>query len=94
MLAKTMLGEIEALPSPPADLRAVLVEHSESDTQYNRTQIENLLGRKPDHTVQPAPELARQAIEQGTPVVLMQPESVLARQLSDLSQELLAQATT
>jgi pilus assembly protein CpaE len=94
MLAKTMLDEIGALPLPPADLRAVLVEHSESDAQYNRAQIENLLGRKPDHVIQPAPELARQAIEQGTPVALMQPESALARQLSALSQELLAQATT
>jgi Flp pilus assembly CpaE family ATPase len=89
MLAKTMLDEIQALASPPADLRAVLVEHSEGDTEYSRAQLEIFLGRKPAHTIKPAPALARQAVEQGTPVVSMQPESALAKQLYDLSQELL-----
>ncbi len=93
-LAKTMLDEIQALESPPADLRAVLVERTESDTEYNRLQIEKSIGRKPAHTIKPAPGLASQAIEQGSPIVLMQPESALARQLYDLSQELLAQAAS
>ena len=89
-LAEALLDQLESLDPPPGDLRIFLVNRAESDATYSQEEIENLLGRELVAVVKPAGELLRRAVEQGTPIVLMQPESEIAEQLRGLSRELLA----
>ena len=89
-LAEALLDQLESLDPPPGDLRIFLVKRAESDATYSQEEIENLLGRELVAVVKPAGELLRRAVEQGTPIVLMQPESEIAEQLRGLSRELLA----
>jgi DNA-binding response OmpR family regulator len=89
-LAEALLDQLESLDPPPGDLRVFLVKRVESDATYSQEEVENLLGRELAAVVKPAGELSRRAVEQGTPIVLMQPESGIAEQLRGLSQELLA----
>jgi pilus assembly protein CpaE len=88
-LAERLLGELESLAPPPSTLHVVLVQRTESGAAYSQAEVENLLEHKLASIIPPAPDLARQAAEQGLPVVLAQPESAIARQLYDLSQQLL-----
>ena len=89
-LAEALLDQLESLDPPPGDLRIFLVKRAESDATYSQEEVENLLGRELAAVVRPAGELLRRAVEQGTPIVLMQPESEIAQQLRGLSRELLA----
>ena len=89
-LAEALLDQLESLDPPPGDLRIFLVNRAESDATYSQEEVENLLGRELAAVVKPAGELLRRAVEQGTPIVLMQPESEIAEQLRGLSRELLA----
>jgi len=89
-LAEALLDQLESLDPPPGDLRIFLVKRAESDATYSQEEVENLLGRELAAVVKPAGELLRRAVEQGTPIVLMQPESEIAEQLRGLSRELLA----
>lgn len=88
-LAEALLDKLQSLDPPPSDLRVVMVERVEASTAFNQAEVEDLLGRKLDGVIKPAPELAHQAVECGMPIVLMQPESEVAGQLRDLSQRLL-----
>jgi DNA-binding response OmpR family regulator len=88
-LAERLLGELESLDPPPSNLYVVLVQRAESSAAYSQAEVENLLSHKLARIIPPAPDLARQATEQGIPIILAQPESAIARQLYDLSQQLL-----
>ncbi len=88
-LADALLSEMQSFDLSPDDQHVVLVERTETGATYSQAEVENLLGHKLAAIIKSAPELARQASEQGTPIVLMQPESEIAVQLHDLSQNLL-----
>jgi DNA-binding response OmpR family regulator len=89
-LARALLDKIKSLDPPPGDLCVFMVERIETGTAYTQTEVEDLLGHRLTGVINLVAGVARQAVEQGQPIVLMQPESEIAGQLRDLSQKLLA----
>lgn len=87
--AQALLEGIQSLDPPPGDLRVIMVERMETATAYSQAAVESLLGRKLAGVINPAVEIVRQAVEEGQPVVLLQPESEIAGQLRAMSQKLL-----
>lgn len=55
-------------------------------------EAEQTLGHEILALVTPAPELAAQAAEAGTPMVLLQPTSIIATQMAKLAEELTARS--
>jgi DNA-binding response OmpR family regulator/CO dehydrogenase nickel-insertion accessory protein CooC1 len=89
-LAQALLDKIKSLDPSPDDVRLVIVERAKTDTAHTEAEIQDLLGYELVGLINSAVELAHQASERGQPIVLMQPESEIARQFCDLSQKLLA----
>jgi Flp pilus assembly CpaE family ATPase len=89
-LAQALLDKIKSLDPPPDDVRLVMVERVKTDAAPTEAEIKELLGYELASLVSSAVEPAHQASEGGEPIVLMQPESEIARQFCDLSQKLLA----
>jgi MinD-like ATPase involved in chromosome partitioning or flagellar assembly len=52
--------------------------------------VEEFLQREIICVIPPAPELAFQAVERGTPMVMMQAESLIAIQFNQLAQHVVA----
>lgn len=89
-LAEALLVEIQSLDPSPDKLYVVLVERAKTDASYSRAEVESWLSHELAAVIESAPVLARQAIEEGTPMVLMEPQSDIAGQLRDLGRKLLA----
>jgi CheY-like chemotaxis protein len=62
----------------------VVVSRSQSSLQTSWQEVENALGREIRAIISAAPELAYQAIENKTPIILLQPSSVVAGQFNKL----------
>ena len=88
--AEALLAELEACEAPPSDIRVVSIERREPGGTYAKAHIESMLGQRLDHIIKYAPDIARQAVETGEPIVLMEPDSAVAQQLFDLSRALMA----
>ncbi|MCS7251504.1 MAG: response regulator [Thermoflexus sp.] len=71
-------------------LGLVVVNRGISGIALTRRQIEEALSIELIGFISPAPELAHQATEQGIPIVLLQPESLLAEQFRELARRLVA----
>jgi pilus assembly protein CpaE len=62
----------------------VVLSRSQSSLQTSWQEVEATLGREIRAIISPAPELAFQALENKTPLVLLQPNSVVASQFAKL----------
>lgn len=89
-LAKALLGRIRTLDSGPGDVHFVLVQRHENDATYTHEEVEELLGEKLIGVIESAPVNARQAVEQGQPLVNLYPGSEIAGQFRELSRKLVA----
>jgi pilus assembly protein CpaE len=82
---KAMLSDLETLGLGAARLDLVMVNQAAAALQVSWQKAEQLLGRKMTTIITPAAELAYQAIEAGTPMVLLRPDSLTADQLRTLT---------
>ncbi|XWX04922.1 response regulator [Aggregatilineales bacterium SYSU G02658] len=64
----------------------VVVSRAQSSLQTSWQEVEAALGREIRAIVSPAPELAFQALENKTPLILLQPNSVVAGQFAKLTE--------
>jgi pilus assembly protein CpaE len=71
-------------------ISVVVVSRSQSSLQTSWQDVENLLGREIKGIISAAPELAYQAIESKNPIILLQPNSVVAGQFAKLADSLKA----
>lgn len=86
-MARELLREVET-SGAPGRLHIVVVNRSQTGLQTPWHEVEQTLGREVRGIISAAPEMAFQANEAGTPMVLYQPNSIVANQLIKLSEEL------
>ena len=82
---KALIDDIAALGIPKKNIKVVLNNRIRSDTQLPSSQVQAKLDHEIISTLTPAPELFVQATRVQTPAVLCQPESLTARQITNLS---------
>jgi MinD-like ATPase involved in chromosome partitioning or flagellar assembly len=88
-LAQTLLGEMTAsLNLARHRISLVLVNKAPSAATFAKDTIEGLLQHDLVGVVTPAPELAFQAAEQGKPMVMRQPRSLVAQQIRTITEHL------
>jgi len=68
-------------------INLVVLNRAQSSLQTPWQQVEDIVGLDIKAIIAPAPELAYQAIENGMPMVLLQPGAVVSSQITKLSQE-------
>ncbi|MFQ3536875.1 MAG: response regulator [Aggregatilineales bacterium] len=89
-MAREMMAELEGLGLGRGRVSIVVVNRVPSQTHITWQGAEQALGHEILALVTPAPELAAQAVEAGTPMVLLQPTSIVATQMTKLAEELAA----
>jgi CheY-like chemotaxis protein len=89
-LAREVLTEVEQIGLPASRINLVLVNRAQSSLQIPWQEAEQILNHEMTAIISPAPELAFQAAEAGFPIVLFQPNSIVANQFSKLGEEIAA----
>ena len=90
-LAQTLLDEMTSLLNLPRHrISVVLISKAPSASTFTKETIEGLLQHDLGGVITPAPELAFQAAEQGRPMVSSQPTSLVAQQLRNIMERLVA----
>jgi len=85
-LAQALLDEItETVQIPRHKIGVVLIHKSRSAATFTKETIEGLLQHELAGTITPAPELAFQAAEEGIPMGMMQPNSLVAQQFRSIA---------
>jgi pilus assembly protein CpaE len=93
-IARDMLKELETAGLGRGRTNVVVINRAQSQVQIPWQEAEQILGHETLALVAPAPELAFQAAEAGFPMVLFQPASIVATQMTKLSEELAARVRT
>ncbi len=84
-IARDMIQEFG--PESGNRINIVVVNRSQSSVQTPWHEVEQILGKELKGIVSAAPELAFQATEAGIPIVLYQPNSIVATQIMKISEE-------
>jgi pilus assembly protein CpaE len=88
-LAQALLDEMtSALTLPRYKISVVLINKAPSASTFTKEAMEGLLQHDLAGVVTPAPELAFQAAESGSPMVSAQPTSLVAQQLRNIAEYL------
>jgi DNA-binding response OmpR family regulator len=90
-LAHSILNEIEQSGLASTRVKVVLINRTQSSLQIPWQEAEQILNHEMTAIISPAPELAFQAAEAGFPMLLFQPNSIVANQYSKLAEEMVAQ---
>lgn len=85
-LAQVLLESIDKLEVGRHRVGIALVHKAPSATTLTKETVEGLLQREVIGVIPPAPELAFQAAEKGIPMVMIQDQSLVARQLHQLTE--------
>jgi len=93
-MARDTLAELENLGLGRGRTSVVIVNRTPSSLQVPWQEAEQILGREMTAIISPAPELAFQANEAGTPIVVFQPNAVVANQLHKLAEDVGARLRT
>jgi len=88
MMAREILRELETIGLGRGRANVVIVNRAQSQFQIPWQEAEQILSHETLALVAPAPDLAFQAAEAGTPMVLFQPASIVATQMTKLAEEL------
>lgn len=88
MLAREVINEIEQHGFTRARMLVVLVNRTQSGLQVPWQEAEEMLEHEMTAIISPMPELAFQADEVTTPLILLQPTSIAATQYSKLAEAL------
>ena len=89
-LARDLIGEIEQAGLGRGRISVVLANRVQTSAQVPWQEAEQILAHEITAIIAPAPELAFQAAEAGLPMVLFQPNSIVASQFSKLAEEIAA----
>lgn len=84
-MARNLLTELEAAGIGQARVDIAMLSQQRSSLQTSWQAAEALLDHHIENIITPAPELAYQAAETGTPVLIAQPDSVTADQIRKLA---------
>ncbi len=87
-MARDLLHEVEQVGLPHNQINVVLVNRAQSSLQIPWQEAEQILSHEMTAIISPAPELAFQAAEAGLPIVLFQPNSIVANQFGKLAEEI------
>jgi len=85
-LAQALLSEMTQALNLPAQRISVAIVNKVPGASFTRDAIKNQLGFEIAGVVPPAPELAWQAAERGTPMMLLQPDSLASRQIHGVAE--------
>ncbi|MBC7225998.1 MAG: response regulator [Thermoflexales bacterium] len=88
LLTQALLAALDALEVGRHRQGVVLINRAPTSTTPSKDTVEEFLQREIVVVIPPAPELAFQSAEQGTPMVIMQPESLVAVQFHHLAQHI------
>ncbi|MCS6963091.1 response regulator [Thermoflexus sp.] len=88
--ARELIHVLSQLGWATQQLGLVVVNRAVSGIALTRRQIEEALSIEPIGFISPAPELAHQAADHGVPIVMLQPEGLLAEQFRELARRLVA----
>lgn len=88
LLAQALLAALDTLEVGRHRQGIVMVNRAPTSTTPSKDMVEGFLQREIVVVIPPAPELAFQSAEQGTPMVMMQPESLVAAQFHHLAQHI------
>jgi len=88
--ARELIHVLSQLGWVTQQLGLVIVNRAVSGIALTRRQIEEALSIEPIGFISPAPELAHQAADQGIPIIMLQPEGLLAEQFRELARRLVA----
>ncbi len=89
-LARENLLELEQLGIQSSHINIVLINRTQSSLLIPWQEAEQMLNHEMTAIISPAPELAFQAAEAGFPIVLFQPNSVVANQFTKLAEEIIS----
>lgn len=88
-LTQTLLDEmVQSLKLARHRIKVVLVNKAPAAATFTRDTIEGILQHDLAGVITPAPDLAFQAAERGIPMVMIQPDSVVGRQIQTLTTHL------
>lgn len=87
-LARDMIAEMQQIGLARNQISVVMINRAQTSAQVPWQEAEQLLGHEMTAIISPAPELAFQAAEAGLPIVIFQPNSVVASQLNKLAEEI------
>jgi len=80
-LAQSLLSEmIQSLNFASHRIKVILINKAPSGTTFNKNTVEEMLQHDVAGVITPAPDLAFQAAERGVPMVMTQPNSLVAKQ--------------
>ncbi len=88
--ARELIHVLSQLGWVAQQIGLVVVNRAVSAIALTRRQIEEALALEPIGFISPAPELAHQAVDQGLPIVMLQPDGLLAEQFRELARRLVA----
>jgi CheY-like chemotaxis protein len=83
-LAQAMIAQLKAIEVPRDRIGLVLFNRAPSTARITQDAVEAMLGEVAC-VIPAAPELAFQAVEQGAPLYLVQPGSLVSSQICDLA---------
>jgi pilus assembly protein CpaE len=84
-LTQAMLDQLEKINIGPDKVAVAIVNRSPSAASLSKSTIEGLLSRDIVVVIPPAPEVAFQASDQGTPIIMVQPGNVVSDQFRELA---------
>ncbi|NDJ76186.1 MAG: response regulator [Chloroflexi bacterium] len=87
-MARNILNELEQGGLAHGRVKVVLINRTQSSLQIPWQEAEQLINHEMTAIISPAPELAFQAAEAGFPIILFQPNSIVANQFSKLAEEM------
>jgi DNA-binding response OmpR family regulator len=87
-LARDILHEISQVGLSHGRVNIVLINRTQSSLQIPWQEAEQILNHEMTAIISPAPELAFQAAEAGFPIVMFQPNSIVASQFTKLAEEM------
>lgn len=90
LMTQTLLATLDNLEVGKHRQGIVMVNRAPTSATPSKEAVENFLQRQILCVIPPAPELAFQAAERGTPMVMMQPESLVAAQFRQLAEHLVS----
>jgi CheY-like chemotaxis protein len=89
-MAQALLGALNRLLSLPSyKIGVVVINKAPSGATFTKDTLKEMLQHELIAIITPAPELAYQASERGIPMVVMQPESLVARQFRNVAEFLM-----
>ena len=90
--ANRLLQLLQETYVPPEAIKLVWIDRQGMPVEVGHNIIAAMLGRAPDVTLEPAAEALYEALEQGQPLVLYQPDHPAAVKMRELAESLLTPA--